>query len=303
MLQYFRSLSMTWKEVPAEGSSCSGRLNVTAPNVMGDKVVSEALYKGTDVLRSFDGGPDSAASAKRTASLRVRWRFRMLIALTTGEMLYSMSRRALALAAPQMKQQDGIGEKQIGAIASALAAVYAVSKFSAAVVTDHVSCRTLFSVGLVGTGLCNLLFGEFSTSLAAMSLLWGFNGVCQGGGWPSAAKLMLAWYPPDVRGSYWSMVSSGTNLGNGAAPLILSYVMHHYGWRAGFQAAGAVAVVASPILYGAIRDNPAGLGIEEDLFEEDEAAKELISVCGRDQAAATDGISQGDRTVVPCSTS
>jgi len=198
----------------------------------------------------------------------------MLLALMTGECLYSMSRRALSLAAPLLKQQEGIGEKQIGTIASSLAAVYAISKFSAAVVTDHVSCRLLFCAGLVGTGLCNVFFGEVSSSLAAMSTLWALNGLFQGGGWPSAAKLMMAWYPADVRGSYWSMVSSGTNIGNGVAPLLLSWVMHHYGWRAGFQVAGAVSLFSVLPLFLLIRDLPEDAGIPEEPKEQEQGKQE-----------------------------
>ena len=199
---------------------------------MQDHSVSQALYNTSNVLQSKASISDDRVSDGTRSPAhadRAKWRTRMLIALTTGEMLYSMSRRALSLAAPMMKK-DNIGERQIGAIASSLAGIYAMSKFSAAVITDHVSCRLLFCAGLVGTGLCNLCFSEVSWSFAAMSCLWGLNGVFQGGGWPSAAKLMMAWYPSDVRGSYWSMVSSGTNMGNGVAPLFLSYVMHHYSW-------------------------------------------------------------------------
>ena len=105
----------------------------------------------------------------------------MLLSLTSGEMLFSSSRRALSLATPNMIAA-GLSAKEVGTIASSLSCVYALSKFSAAIATDRMSCRVLFCVGLVGAGVPNLLFAVGSiTSPGELCAHWTLNGLFQGG--------------------------------------------------------------------------------------------------------------------------
>ena len=105
----------------------------------------------------------------------------MLLSLTCGEMLFSSSRRALSLATPNMIA-SGLSAKEVGTIASSLSCVYAVSKFSAAIATDRMSCRVLFCVGLAGAGVANLLFSAGSvTSPGQLCAYWALNGLFQGG--------------------------------------------------------------------------------------------------------------------------
>lgn len=66
---------------------------------------------------------------------------------------------------------------------------YAISKFISGVLSDHISARWLFSVGLFLVGGINIAFSQSST-VAAFSLLWFINGLGQGCGWPPCGKVL-----------------------------------------------------------------------------------------------------------------
>ena len=53
------------------------------------------------------------------------------------------------------------------------------------------------------------------------------NGLCQGGIFPSIARLVLLWYPDSLRGSYWSIVSMASNVGYGAKKRLFGAII----WR------------------------------------------------------------------------
>ena len=105
-------------------------------------------------------------NTETTKQLVSRWHCRMLVALLVGEVLFASSRKALALAMPQMKLQvsfamccddshishlsthpQGFTEKDIGAIASSLSLVSAWTMISHFTLDQVRTCaKNLFPV-------------------------------------------------------------------------------------------------------------------------------------------------------------
>ena len=82
--------------------------------------------------------------------------------------------------------------------------------------TDVLSSSKLFAAGLLVAAACHVLFSA-GHPVGFLALCWSLNGLAQGFGWPSAARLMMNGYPASVRGGYWAIVSAGTNLGGAGA--------------------------------------------------------------------------------------
>lgn len=76
-----------------------------------------------------------------------------------------------------------------GLITSSQSLAYAISKFISGVLSDQMSARWLFSVGLFMVGGINVVFSQ-SSSVAVFSGLWFLNGLGQGLGWPPCAKVL-----------------------------------------------------------------------------------------------------------------
>ena len=93
---------------------------------------------------------------------------------------------------PTISEKDEMSNDSIGTILSSLASAYAIGKFLSGLLVDRFSSRLMFSTGLFGVGLCNLLFSIASP--AWFPILWFFNGLAQGPGWPACAKILRRYY-------------------------------------------------------------------------------------------------------------
>lgn len=76
-----------------------------------------------------------------------------------------------------------------GMITSSQSLAYAISKFISGVLSDQVSARWLFSIGLFLVGGINVLF-SWSSTVAVFSALWFLNGLAQGLGWPPCGQVL-----------------------------------------------------------------------------------------------------------------
>ena len=76
-----------------------------------------------------------------------------------------------------------------GLITSSQSLAYAISKFISGVLSDQLSARWLFSIGLFSVGGINVIF-SLSSSVAVFSGLWFLNGLGQGLGWPPCGKVL-----------------------------------------------------------------------------------------------------------------
>jgi PREDICTED: glucose-6-phosphate translocase isoform 1 len=74
-------------------------------------------------------------------------------------------------------------------ISSSQNVAYAISKFVGGILSDQISSRYLFSIGLISSGLFTIFF-SYSDSLLFFVFLWFMNGLAQGCGWPACAKLL-----------------------------------------------------------------------------------------------------------------
>lgn len=74
-------------------------------------------------------------------------------------------------------------------ITSSQSLAYAISKFISGVLSDQISARWLFSIGLFMVGGINVLF-SWSSTVAVFSALWFLNGLGQGLGWPPCGRVL-----------------------------------------------------------------------------------------------------------------
>uniref|UniRef100_A0A6B0VCY7 Putative glucose-6-phosphate translocase isoform 1 n=1 Tax=Ixodes ricinus TaxID=34613 RepID=A0A6B0VCY7_IXORI len=147
-----------------------------------------------------------------------------------GYACYAYNRKSVSFALPEL-MAEGLRKDQAGMIVSSQNLAYAVSKFLGGVLSDRLSARLLFSAGLVLSGLATLLFGACPNSVALFSALWFLNGLAQGCGWPSCAKVLRKWYAPSQFGTWWSVLSASANISGGVAPFLSAFLIVSYGWR------------------------------------------------------------------------
>ena len=124
---------------------------------------------------------------------KIRWT--VFFSLFIGYSAYYFARKSYTFAIPSMLQELNLQKSELGVITSGFAAMYGVSKFCSGLLSDSMSPRTMFAVGMFLTGIINIIIG-FSNHVWLFAVLWSVNGLVQGCGWPPCARLLREWFSP-----------------------------------------------------------------------------------------------------------
>lgn len=176
-----------------------------------------------------------------------------------GYSSYTYNRKTFAYAMPSLAE-EGLSKDSLGLIASTQMLAYAFSKFSGAVLSDYLSARLMFCVGLALTGLTNLIFAS-SSSLALYVFAWFLNGLAQGAGWPACAKILKAWFPPSSFGTWWSVLSTSSNFAGSVAPVVATAIIINFDWRVSMVAPALVSFALAALFLFTLKNSPEDVGL------------------------------------------
>ncbi|NBI51124.1 MFS transporter [Photobacterium alginatilyticum] len=210
-------------------------------------------------LKSPQSAP-TVTDTKQVDEMYRHWRFHIMFTMYIGYAVFYFTRKSFNYALPAMIADLGIDKADIGMIGTLFYITYGCSKFLSGIISDRSNPRYFMGIGLIATGVINILFG-FSSSLLVMTSLWVLNAWFQGWGWPPCSKLMTTWYSRSERGLWWSLWSTAHNVGGALIPLLVGFLTLHYSWRYGFIVPGLIAVVVGLVLCWRLRDKPVTLGL------------------------------------------
>ena len=211
------------------------------------------------------------------------WRIRTFYAMYFGYAFYYFTRKSFVFAMPALQYELGLSKFELGLLCSVLSVIYGVSKFVSGLLGDKSNPRYFMSVGLVLTGIFNILFGA-SSVFWAFAVFWGLNGWFQGWGWPGCAKLLTHWYSQSERGRWWSIWSTSHNLGGALIPIIAAACADYFGWRYALYIPGVFCIIAGLFLMNRLRDTPQSLGLPSiEKFRNDYSSKSQKDVPEKEQ--------------------
>ena len=124
---------------------------------------------------------------------RIRWT--VFISLFVGYSSYYFSRKSYTFAIPALLRDLKLKKNELGVITSGFSAMYGVGKFTGGILSDTLSPRTMFTAGMLLTGVINITIG-FTGNVWLLTFLWSVNGLAQGCGWPPCTKLLREWFSP-----------------------------------------------------------------------------------------------------------
>lgn len=152
-------------------------------------------------------------SDKHEIDVRYRyWRRHILLTIWLGYALFYFTRKSFNSAVPEILASGVLSRSDIGLLATLFYVTYGLSKFVSGIVSDRSNARYFMGIGLIATGIINILFG-FSTSLWTFAVLWVLNAFFQGWGSPVCARLLTAWYSRTERGGWWALWNTAHNVG------------------------------------------------------------------------------------------
>ncbi|MDG3087258.1 MFS transporter family glucose-6-phosphate receptor UhpC [Vibrio hannami] len=188
------------------------------------------------------------------------WRIHLMLMMYVGYGVFYFARKSLNFTMPAMLNDLGLTHSDIGVIATTYYITYGTSKFLSAMVSDQSNPKYFMGLGLIASGIVNILFG-LSSSLTVMVLLWMLNAFFQSWGWPACAKILTTWYSRSERGFWWSVWNTCINMSGALLPIIIGFIAMQWGWRFGFYIAGTTACVIGAILFLRLRDKPGTMGL------------------------------------------
>ncbi|MCG3862897.1 MULTISPECIES: MFS transporter [unclassified Photobacterium] len=197
---------------------------------------------------------------QETAQRYRYWRIHIMVSMYIGYAAFYLTRKNFSYAMPAIITDLGWDKADVGLMGTLFYLTYGCSKFISGIVSDRSNPRYFMGIGLIATGIINILFG-LSSSVVALSILWILNAWFQGWGWPACSKLLTTWYSRSERGRWWSIWNTAHNLGGAMIPIIVGFTVLHFGWRYSFYIPGIIAVVIGFFLCWRLRDKPASMGL------------------------------------------
>lgn len=210
------------------------------------------------------------------------WRIRILYSMYIGYATFYLTRKSFTFAVPAMIHTLHFTKADIGILGSVFYITYGVSKFLSGIVADKSNPRYFMAVGLIITGIANILFG-FSSSIMMLMVFWLINGFFQGWGWPPCARLLTHWYSQRERGVWWGIWNTSHNVGGAIIPIIAAVAATYWGWRSAMFIPGVIAIVMGFVLLNRLRDVPESQGLppieeyKDDYPDGKKAASEELS--------------------------
>lgn len=215
------------------------------------------------------------------------WRQRLIIYVTmfVGWSCFVLCRRILPASTTSLIEEQGFRRDEVGMIISSFSTGYGVSKLVMSILSDHVSPRKMFSIGLILTGFSSIIF-PIAKNIWMASFLRLMTGILQGCGWAPCAVLLKNWYPPSQMGRWWSLLSTAGNVATALCPLVIIYISSLSDWTTSYYVAGLVTFIAGCTAFLCIKDSPAEIGIKVDFGSTGSTANE-----GKKSASSNSNVS------------
>lgn len=167
------------------------------------------------------------------------WKWWIAIVLFLATVLTYLDRQTLSLCGPMICQEFQLSNEEYGRLVAAFRWAYAFVHVPAGYLADRVSLRLIYAAAV----------SLWSTAGAAAAFICGGRqllatravlGVGEAFNWPCATRIIADLLPPADRGLGSGIFNSGAAVGSLIAPLIITPLALHFGWRKAFFTIGAV---------------------------------------------------------------
>jgi len=209
---------------------------------------------------------------ERDASFR-RWQWRVMLGMMGGYACFYLVRKNISMALPDMGEELGYSNAQLGLILTGTSLVYGVGKFLNGILADRAYPRYFMALGLAASALINVAFG-LSSALWVFVLLWLLNGWAQSMGWPPCATLLTSWYERSRLATWWGLWNASHQVGGALIFVMGGYLVTEWGWRAMFFTPAALALLGVFMILFSLRDRPSAQGFPSPHEEGGESSQE-----------------------------
>lgn len=189
----------------------------------------------------------------------MRWRIPIVLAVTV--FVNYLDRNNLALALPQIAQDFGWSNQQVGAYGEWLLAAfflsYALANIGLSPWAERFGPKRSIILALIAFSVFTMLsapLGQSITALVILRLLLGFG---EGVHIPMLSAMTSRWFPSQERSRANAIWGVGISLAIATAPLLVVPLIQAIGWRSTFAVIGVVGLLISvPLVWVGVADDP-----------------------------------------------
>lgn len=173
-------------------------------------------------------------------NLNIRWWMLSLVFLATT--INYLDRQVMGLLKPVLEKEFSWDEKDYSYIVMAFTTTYAIGYMAMGRFIDKVGTKIGYAVSLIVWSLASIGHGLVKSTIGfiiARSTL----GISEAGNFPAAIKSVAEWFPKKERALATGIFNSGATVGAILAPLLVPFILGHYGWRQTFVWIGALGMI------------------------------------------------------------
>jgi len=138
----------------------------------------------------------------------------------------------------------------VGFVASGFFAAYAVGQFLHGQISERFNPFIYIAVGLVLSGIANMLMGFLGGFLVALIVLETFDGFFQAMGWSSVVRANSEIHDTAAECDRSSTIlGCSYQLGTSVTYMVSAFAVASWGWQAGFFVASVVLIIRGVSLY------------------------------------------------------
>jgi len=188
-----------------------------------------------------------------------RWVIPIVLAVTV--FVHYIDRNNLAIALPQIAQEFGWSDREIGArgnlLLGAFYLTFGLAQVALSPFAERFGVKRSLVLSVLGFSVCAILVYPLGGSLAGLIALRLMLGVAESVHMPMNSALVSRWFPPHERGRANSVYVAGILIALALAPWLIIPVVERFGWRLGFALLGLAGLaIALPLVLVFINDRP-----------------------------------------------
>src|ERR1700728_4626958 len=194
-----------------------------------------------------------------TRTSHVRW-FLVLWLFVLSAVSY-LDRVNISIAGGLIAESYHLSDVELGKVFSAMLVGYALFQTVGGRLADRFGPRLVLAGGVAWWGIFTALTALVPAKIAGALFLFVAVRFLLGAGeaviYPSANQFIARWIPTTERGIANGWIFAGVGAGAGLTPLIVTYIMVHYGWRSSFWVCSIIGFAVGAVWFVIARDTPA----------------------------------------------
>ena len=172
-----------------------------------------------------------------------------------------LDRVNISIAGGSIAESYHLSDVQLGKVFSAMLVGYALFQTVGGRLADRFGPRLVLAGGVAWWGIFTALTALVPANIADAVFVFVAVRFLLGAGeaviYPSANQFVARWIPTPERGMANGWIFAGVGAGAGLTPLIITYIMVHYGWRSSFWVCSMIGFAAGAVWFLTARDTPA----------------------------------------------